>query len=399
MPTMDTTASGMSRRSFLKSAAGVSVAFAGSSLGFAGLGMAQETVLRAYGVTTAQMDDPSLITKATGIKLEFTPTDADIGVFMRDALANNVGETHDILIFDGGTQDILGPQGFYAEIDESNPALDLWDRTPDFWKKSDISVYDGKTYGVPILGNCDAFAYFPDAIGANPNGLDEIPYTVLYEDDRTRGRVALDRVFSQSLACMANFLRVNGRLQIEDPANLTPEQAKAVVDYAVERKKAGTFRTLHNSFEEQVQLIQNREVDVLECWEPAVKEAQKTMKDKAPVYAYAVEGGKKWGHGAYIPAQALERGNGEAIYRVLNYFLGGEFRAYQARDRSYAGPNMDLGVEYAEKAGWSAEQIDELRATDKKIERKMSNPNAFWAKPTAPHADVMEQEWQRFLSA
>ena len=83
---------------------------------------------------------------------------------------------------------------------------------------------------------------------------------------------------------MANFLKVNGRLKIEDPANLTPEQAKAVVDYAVERKKAGTFRTVHNSFEEQMQLIQNREVDVLECWEPAVKEAEKTMKNKAPVY-------------------------------------------------------------------------------------------------------------------
>ncbi len=395
----DTKRTGMSRRSFLMSSAAAGAAVAGAGLGFAGPASAEEVVLRAYGVTTAQMNDPSALTKATGVKLEFTPTDADIGVFMRDALANNVGETHDIMIFDGGTQDILGPQGFYAEIDTAHPELTLWERTPDFWKKSDISVYDGKTYGVPILGNCDAFAYFPDAIGANPNGLDEIPYSVLYEDDRTRGRVALDRVFSQSLACMANFLRVNGRLQIEDPANLTPEQAKAVVDYAIERKRAGTFRTLHNSFEEQVQLIQNREVDVLECWEPAVKEAEKTMGDKAPVYAYAVEGGKKWGHGAYIPAQALARGNADAIYRVLNYFLDGEFRAIQARDRSYAGPNMDLGVEYAEKAGWSAEEIEQLRATDTKISRKMSNPNAFWAKPTAPNADVMEQEWQRFLSA
>ena len=52
---------------------------------------------------------------------------------------------------------------------------------------------------------------------------------------------------------------------------------------------------------------------------------------------------------------------------MLNYFLGGEFRAYQARDRSYAGPNMKfLGVEYAEKAGWSADQIEALRATDEK---------------------------------
>ena len=110
MPTEDSSMSGISRRSFLKTTA-AGVAFAGSSLGFAGLGFAHGTTLRAYGVTTAQMDDPSLITKATGIKLEFTPTDADIGVFMRDALANNIGETHDIMIFDGGTQDILLGRG------------------------------------------------------------------------------------------------------------------------------------------------------------------------------------------------------------------------------------------------------------------------------------------------
>lgn len=388
----------MNRRSFLKSTAMFGAALAGSSL-LGGIAFAEEVTLKAYGVTTAQMNDPALLTKATGVKVEFTATDADIGVFMRDVLANNIGETHDILIFDNGTQNILGPNGFYAEIDEKDAALDLWDRTPDFWKKSDISMFDGKTYGVPILGNCDTFAYFPEVIGANPNGQDEIPYAVLYEDDRTRGRVALDRVLSQAMACMANFLKVNGRLQIVDPANLTPEEAKAVVDYAIERKKAGQFRTFHNSFEEQVQLIQNREVDVLECWEPAVKEAEKTMGEKAPIYAFAVEGGKKWGHGAYVPRQAIDRGNKDAIYKVLDYFMGGEFRAIQARDRGYAGPNMDLGVEYAQKAGWEQAQIDALKATDKKIERKMSNPKAFWSKPTASNADAMEQEWQRFLSA
>ena len=79
--------------------------------------------------------------------------------------------------------------------------------------------------------------------------------------------------------------------------------------------------------------------------------------------------------------------------------LGGEFRAIQARDRGYAGPNMDLGVEYAQKAGWDQAQVEALQATDKKIKRKMSNPNAFWSKPTASNADAMEQEWQRFLSA
>jgi spermidine/putrescine-binding protein len=386
----------MDRRAFLKTTAAFGVAFAGA--GISGRATAaQETVLKAYGVTTAQMNDPSLLEKATGVKLEFTATNADIGVFMRDVLANDIGSTHDILIFDNGTQNILGPKGYYSEIEVDK--LPLWSRTADFWTKSDISMFDGKTYGVPILGNCDAFAYFPEVIGANPNGEDEIPYSILYEDDRTRGRVALDRVLSQSMACMANFLKWNNRLKIGDPANLTAEEAKKVADYGIERKKAGQFRTFHHSFEEQVQLIENREVDALECWEPAVIEARKTMGDKAPVYAYAAEGGKKWGHGAYVPVKAIARGNKDAIYKVLNYFLGGEFRAVQARDRGYAGPNMDLGVEYAEKAGWDQKQIDELKATDMKIQRKMANPKAFWSKPTASNADVMEQEWQRFLSA
>ncbi len=386
---------GMDRRNFLQTAVA-----GGAAMMAGGRAWAQSTTtLNAYGVTTAQMTDPSYLENATGVRIEFTGTDADIGVFMRDVMANDIGSTQDILIFDNGTQNILGPRGYYAEIETDHPELTLWDRTPDFWKDSAISVYDGKVYGVPILGNCDTFAYFPEVIDADPDGEDQIPYSVLYEDDRTRGRVGLDRVPSQAMACMANFLKVNGRMEIGDPADLTPEEAKAVVDYGIERKHAGQFRTFHNSFEEQVQLIQNREVDVLECWEPAVKEAEKTMGDDAPIYAYAVEGGKKWGHGAYIPQQALERGNKEAIYKVLNYFLSGEFRAIQARDRGYAGPNMDLGVEYAEEAGWDQAEIDELKATDAKVSRKMANPNAFWSKPTAENADVMEQEWQRFLSA
>lgn len=388
----------MPRRAFLKSgvAAGATLAAFGGGLMPA---FADSVALKAYGVTTAQMSDMSLLETATGAKLDFTGTDADVGVFMRDVMSNNVGETHDILIFDNGTQNILGPMGLYAELDVTHPELTNWDKTPEFWTNSAISMFEGKVYGVPILGNCDTFAYFPEVIGANADGNDEIPYAVLYEDDRTRGRVALDRVLSQALACMANYLKVNGKMEIGDPADLTPEESKAVVDWAIERKRAGQFRTFHNSFEEQVQLIQNREVDVLECWEPAVKEAQKTMGDKAPIYALAVEGGKKWGHGAYVPAQAMQRGQADTIYKVLNYFLGGEFRAIQARDRGYAGPNMDQGVEYAQQAGWDQAAIDALKATDARVSRKMSNPNSFWSKMTADNADAMEMEWQRFLSA
>ena len=55
---------------------------------------------------------------------------------------------------------------------------------------------------------------------------------------------------------------------------MTRDEAKVVVDYLIERKKAGQFRTLHSAFEEQVQLLTNKEVVIINCWEPATREAQ-----------------------------------------------------------------------------------------------------------------------------
>ena len=146
------------------------------------------------------------------------------------------------------------------------------------------------------------------------------------------------------------------KAKINNPADLTARKPSTVVDFLVARKKAGQFRTLESSFEEQVQLLSNREVDIINCWEPAVREANKSSGRMPSCYAYTVEGYYKWGHGAYIASQAKSRGNLDNIYKVLNYFMDGEYRAYQARDRGYAGPNMDLGVDYAETHGWSADR-------------------------------------------
>src|SRR5690606_7703448 len=139
--------------------------------------------------------------------------------------------------------------------------------------KSDLARWDGKQYGVPVMGNADSFGYFPDKIGANPNGQDEISWSVMFEDDKTRGRVSYDRSWLQSLPEAGNYLNATGRVKVEDPADMPGDVVKQVVDYLIERKRAGQFRTLHNSLEEQIQLFVNREVDVCNCWEPAVKES------------------------------------------------------------------------------------------------------------------------------
>ena len=229
-----------------------------------------------------------------------------------------------------------------------------------------------------------------------PVGTTQI--TVVFNNgDKVKGRVAIDRSWLQSMSETANFLKHHGRATIADPADLTRDEARKVADYLVERKKAGQFRTIFSAFEEQVQLLSNKEVDIINCWEPATKEANNALGPNTVIYAFTVEGYYKWGHGAYVHTKAMKRGNIDNIYKVLNYFLGGEYRAYQAKQRGYAGPNMDLGVQYAIDHGWPKEDIDLLKWTETKVNRKFEKP--FFCKTTPKNADVMEEEWQRFLNA
>ena len=387
----------LTRRSFMKGAAAAGGGMVAASLA-PGSAMAQDAVVRGYGVTTAQLKDWSIMENSTGVKMEFTGTNNSVGVFLQEVVANQLGDQVDIFIFESGTEDILGPRGVYLVIDEKHPELKLWDRTPDEWKRSPTVVgTDNVQYGVPVIGNADSFGYFPDKVGANPDGNDELSWSLMFDDEKTRGRVAYDQTWTYSIGTAALYLKTIGKAQINDVADMTGEEAKQVVDFLVERKKAGQFRTLHSAFEEQVQLLTNKDVDVINCWEPAVREANLALGEGTTRYAYTQEGYFKWGHGAYIASQAANRGNLDNIYKVLNYFLDGEYRAHQARDRGYAGPNMDLGVQYATDNGWSEDEIAALKQTEQKVARKFAKP--FTSTTTPQHADAIEQEWQRFLNA
>ncbi len=388
----------LTRRDILKGAVATMATGALGSIGIMGKANAASDTVRAYGVTTAQLKDWSIMRNSIGIDMDFVGTDNSVGVFLRDVVASSLGDEIDLFVFESGTEDILGPQGIYLEIDQNHPELTLWERTSDDWKHSAVvTSKDGRQYGVPMIGNADSFGYFPEKIGASPDGQEDISWAMFFESDKTRGRVAYDQTWTYSLPVCALFLKHHGRVRIDNVVDMKKEEVRQVVDYLIERKKAGQFRTLHSAFEEQIQLLTNREVDMINCWEPATKEANLVLGPGTVFYAYTDEGYFKWGHGAYIASQAAERGNLDNIYKVLNYFLDGEYRALQARDRGYAGPNLDLGVKYAEDQGWAQEDIDSLSANQAKIERKFAKP--FVSTTTPENSDVMEDEWQRFLNA
>jgi len=356
-----------------------------------------ESVVRGYGSTTAQLKDWTPFTKTTGLTIEWTPTSADLGIFMRDVIANAIGDNHDLLVFDGGSEDQLGPEGYFLPIDTSHPELTLWERTSNDFKRAGILTdNDGVVYGIPMSNGADTFGFWPEEMGvANPTETQS--WALLFESEQAKGHCALDATMITSMPEVAQWLKVSKQATINDPTDLEPEEAKAVADYLIRKKQSGHFRTFHSSFDEQVSLLGNKEVYIQNCWEPAVHEVNQQQGKEVVYYAYA-EFHLKWGDACYIASQAADRGNLDNIYRTLNYFLSGEYHALQARDRGYGGANMDLALEYATANDWPQSDIDAIEQVREKIERKYAMP-ALWNRLIVKNKDVMEEEWQRFLNA
>jgi spermidine/putrescine-binding protein len=357
---------------------------------------AESATIRGYGVVTAELKDWSILTKSTGLTMEFTPTNTDVGVFMRDIIATGIGEEQDFFVFDGGLQQILGPQGYLLVIDTKHPELTLWDRTPDEFKATEaMQDLNGVQYGIPMVFNADSFGFWPEECGvADPPP--QVTWELVYESEKTKGRVALDKEWGVTMPEAASWLNVSGRAQIKDVTNLTAEEARQVSDFLIERKRAGQFRTFYASFDEQVELLGNKEVYAMPCWEPAVLETNLQHGKEVTYYAYA-EYHFKWGHAMYLPVEAQDRGNLDNIYKTANWFLGGEYAAYQVLERGYVGPNSDLAVEYAKGHDWPEEQIQTIMKNGDKINKKYKLP--FWGNYAAPNKDVMEEEMERVMNA
>ncbi|HMN85628.1 MAG TPA: extracellular solute-binding protein [Bauldia sp.] len=370
-----------------------------SILGSRGLKAAEAAdTVRVYGISSMALKDWDAFTELTGLKMEFTPVTYDTGTYVREIVGNDIGSIADIFIFTGNTPRVLAPAGAYTPIDVDDPRIALWKQIPDTYKLTADCTYDGKVYGVPIVNNADSFGFWPSEIGVTDPRA-PLSWELMFESEKTKGRVALDRSFTYSMSVMAQWVKQSGQAPIDNPADLKPEEAKAVADYGIARKRAGQFRTFFSSLDEQVDLLARKEVIVLNCWEPCIKEVNNQVGADSVFYAYS-DYYYQWGDAAYVSPSVTANDRWDIVFKTLNFFMGagGAYRALQAVDRGYGGPNMDLAIAYARAQNWPAERIAELEAVGTKVDTKFKVPD-FWGQSSPEHADVMEEEWQRFLNA
>lgn len=292
----------------------------------------------------------------------------------------------------GGMQQPLVENDLIKEIDTSK--LNNWagnayiadymsEGSPGF----DFIGFDGKIYGVPTVLQGDSFAYLPDQTGE----LDS--YAALF-DPKFKGFVSLEDNYTTAGQKTALYLKATGQAEIGDPADMTPEEVKTVMDFLIEHKKNGQFRVMWSSFEQAVDLLTSQEVHVMDCWEPMVFVA--ASQGHNVKYAAPKEGYLLWSMAAYIvndPDKSEE--DIEATYQLLDFMLGPWYGAKITLLRGYMTNPEAVGYAAGNSDDFSADEAAKIKAIDDGVKAKFSQ-GGTWQNRWPTHVDVYEEEWQRF---
>lgn len=383
-----------SRRQFLKAGTALSV---GASLGPWWLRQARaaDLTLTLADVGVGDPGDWSKFEAATGDGVNVVSIgNAPSAVLNQLIAGGGLSEFHIVNIV-GGMQKPLVENDLIKEIDTSK--LTNWvgnSYIADYMKEGDPGFdfigHDGKIYGVPTVLQGDSFAYLPDLTGE----LDS--YAALF-DPKHKGFVSLEDNYTTAGQKTALYLKASDQAEIGDPADMTPEEIKTVMDYLIEHKKNGQFRVIWSSFEQAVELLASQEVHVMDCWEPMVFVANGQGHNVS--YAAPKEGYLLWAMAAYIvndPDRSEE--DVDAAYQLLDFMLGAWYGAKITLLRGYMTNPEAVG--YAESHGddFSAEEAAKIKAIDDGVKAKFQQ-GGTWQNRWPTHVDVYEEEWQRFKSS
>jgi putative spermidine/putrescine transport system substrate-binding protein len=385
----------MRRRELLASAAG-----AGAALAMGSQWWPADAAAEAINFADIGVGDPggdwSRFTKATqGDKVNLVAIGNAPSAILNVLIAGGGTKTYDVINIVGGMQKPLVENDLIEPIDtaklpnwgkDSYIAQFLKPGSPGF----DFIGYNGKIYGVPTVLQGDSFAFLPEATGQ----LDS--YAALF-DPKWRGFVALEDNYTTAGQKTALYLKDSKQATIGDPANLTPGEIKAVVDFLIEKKKEGQFRTIWSSFEQAVNLLVSKEVKVLDCWEPMVFVAKSKGIDA--VYAAPKEGYLLWAMAAYVvknPARSPART--EAAYQLLDFMLGGWYGAEITELRGYMTNPQAPAYAKAHPDEFPAAKAERIAAIDAGVKKKFEK-GGTWQQRWPASVEAYESEWARFKAA
>lgn len=388
----------ISRRHFTKVAAG---GIAGGVMGLAGCssqdggggGSNGGKTLRVSGVVTPRIDDWSGLYETTDIgEVSWSPITNVAGKVASRVNEGDMEDQFTVFINDSTMEDVIPDVLRTLDTDR----IDNWDKVPEVLKTSHggndyiRTDKDGRLVGVPIVTNADSFLYNEEVTG-------EITSYEAWFDDEWEGEVGMADNWSSAIPKAALYLKHHNMADISsNTSNMSPDEIRATVDFLIEHKDQ--FGALWSSYSEGVNLITSGDVQIMDGWYPMVLDARSKGLDSVQ-YADVEEGYMKWSINAYLfnGEESQKEGMVDAGYQFLNYLLTGEYGAKVADSTGYITATPDA-VDYAQENSdeFDAEFIQQR--FDKVLRGTLYDKGSWWVHQPE-HADIYEQEWQRFKNA
>ncbi|MDB6025578.1 MAG: spermidine/putrescine transporter [Verrucomicrobiales bacterium] len=399
---MDTYNSNKSRREFIKSmalAGSVSSALVGCTkkgprgkeLKLYGLGTLNIGSV-ARGVGKPQMgrggwDDFSKVADA---EIAFYDNKNDPGPVITQMVAGTAARDYHLGALQGGAEKDLVKRLIPWDTSKIPNWKTMWE-----WAK-DISYtrVDGKQYGLPVVINADSIIYLPDEIkqisGYESGIIDS--YAAVF-DRRLRGKTAMEDAWINSVIFAAIFLRSSGQVSINKPGDLTETELKQVMEFLMEHKKAGQFRTFWRGWEQGVSLVASKEVIAMTGWEPIVYAARKQGIDAR--YAVPKEGYEGWSNDLLLHEGANNDALIELAHQFADWELGGYYGAELAAQSGYIVPN-DTTEKWA-AANLEGKARDDLtsKIANVRDKFKLKKGEQYWQNVRPENYRLYEEWWTK----
>lgn len=284
-------------------------------------------------------------TDVTGIELDITNQDNPT---VQQGMLSGDNETYDAVSHDT----VLGP-AFTYDNDNTDPIP-----TGDIERWSDETISDAFTDPEETFshlgGQTEKMVEFlwedPDdqtelrhpphafnfnGVGFNPVMVDEEPttYSALFED-QYHGQVAMGS--TPSITAMETIAHLADHDMIEadigDLNNPTEEQIDVIVDFLVEQKESGQFRSTWVAYGTSVNLLASEEAVIGDLWQPAVLDVRREGTPCRYATMSRDQGYQYW-WGGIIPTNpgASNRNNLDEVAELLNFHYGAWYIGFVQR--------------------------------------------------------------------
>jgi putative spermidine/putrescine transport system substrate-binding protein len=180
---------------------------------------------------------------------------------------------------------------------------------------------------IPTVFNFDSVGYLPEAVED-----EEANTWASIFDEKFKGKSALNIDPLIAMPNVAMAMNTLGLSQVENPGNLSDEQVDTAIDWLIEKKQGGQFRSLWGDFGELVNLMASKEVVIADAWQPAVMAIKAQGVDCK--YAVPVEGYRAWSIGISV---VKDTPNYDAALAYANYWLSGP-PAITVSEQGYYSP-------------------------------------------------------------